>query len=232
VHDSPPGRDAVTLGRLTFRPGTRDGHGAGPGLTTIGRAGLYVPPGLDERPGRLVVLLHGAGGRPDAALRLLQPLADRSGLVLLAPASVGQTWDMIAGRLGPDVRTIDELLAEASSAVPVGSFSIGGFSDGASYALSLGVANGDVFESVLAFSPGFMTTSVRHGMPRCFVSHGVRDAVLPIDMCSRRLVPRLRQAGYDVVYREFDGPHEVPLAIATEAVHWLGQTQSAAGDAG
>jgi predicted esterase len=116
-----------------------------------------------------------------------------------------------------------------SSAVPVGSFSIVGCSDGASYALSLGVANGDVFESVLAFSPGFMTSSVRNGTPRCFVSHGVRDAVLPIDMCSRRLVPRLRQAGYDVVYREFDGPHEAPAAIAAEAVHWLGDTQSAAG---
>jgi predicted esterase len=227
VNDSPPGRDPATLGRLTFRPGTPEGQGAEPGLRTIGTAGLYVPEGLDERPGRLVVLLHGAGGRPDAALRLLQPLADRSGLVLLAPKSVGQTWDMIASRFGPDVRALDELIEDVSSSVPVSSCAIGGFSDGASYALSLGVSNGDVFDSVLAFSPGFMTSSVRNGSPRCFVSHGTRDAVLPIDMCSRRLVPRLRQAGYDVTYREFDGPHEVPASIATEAVRWLGHTANA-----
>jgi predicted esterase len=31
-----------------------------------------------------------------------------------------------------------------------------GFSDGASYALSLGLSNGDLFSHILAFSPGFM----------------------------------------------------------------------------
>ena len=131
---------------------------------------------------------------------------------------------MIAGRFGPDVRALDGLLEAASSTVPVSAYSIGGFSDGASYALSLGLANGDVFESVLAFSPGFMSIGVRNGSPRCFVSHGVRDAVLPIEMCSRRLVPQLRQAGYDVTYQEFDGPHEAPAVIAAEAVRWLEQT--------
>lgn len=31
---------------------------------------------------------------------------------------------------------------------------VGGFSDGASYALSLGLTNGDLFTHVIAFSPG------------------------------------------------------------------------------
>jgi predicted esterase len=35
------------------------------------------------------------------------------------------------------------------------------------------------------------------------VTHGDHDAVLPIDRCSRRLVRRLREAGYGVIYREF-----------------------------
>ena len=53
------------------------------------------------------------------------------------------------------------------------------------------------------------------------MSHGTRDSVLPIDRCSRRLAPVLEQAGYDVLYHEFDGPHRVPADIAREAVDWL-----------
>ena len=48
-----------------------------------------------------------------------------------------------------------------------------GFSDGASYALCLGLLNGDLFTHVIAFSPGFVTDGSRRGKPRVFVSHGV-----------------------------------------------------------
>lgn len=100
---------------------------------------------------------------------------------------------------------------------------ITGFSDGASYALSLGLTNGDLFSRVLAFSPGFAAPADRQGAPRIFISHGTADAVLPIDRCSRRIVPRLEQAGYDVTYVEFDGPHTVPPEIQRAAVDWLAQ---------
>jgi len=35
------------------------------------------------------------------------------------------------------------------------------------------------------------------------------------------VVPRLRQASYDVTYQEFDGPHTVPPEIAQAAVAWF-----------
>jgi predicted esterase len=54
-----------------------------------------------------------------------------------------------------------------------------------------------------------------------FVSHGDADDVLPIDRTSRRIVPDLRDDGYDVTYREFTGPHTIPVEIAREAVDWL-----------
>jgi predicted esterase len=94
---------------------------------------------------------------------------------------------------------------------------IGGFSDGATYALSLGITNGDLFTHVIAFSPGFMVPATQRGEPHVFVSHGTKDQILSIDVCSRRIVRRLRDAGYDVLYREFDGGHTVPAAIAREA---------------
>jgi phospholipase/carboxylesterase len=99
-----------------------------------------------------------------------------------------------------------------------------GFSDGASYALSLGLVNGDLFSRVIAFSPGFVTSGSRRGRPRLFVSHGVEDRVLPIDLCSRRIVRDLRADDYDVRYTEFPGGHTVPGEIAREALRWLAGT--------
>jgi phospholipase/carboxylesterase len=98
---------------------------------------------------------------------------------------------------------------------------VAGFSDGASYALSLGLGNGDLFTHVIAFAPGFMAPEAQVGSPRLFVTHGVGDRILPIDVCSRRLVPRLERAGYDLLYREFDGGHVVPPVLASEAMRWF-----------
>jgi phospholipase/carboxylesterase len=181
---------------------------------------LYAPTGYKAgRPAPVVVLLHGAGGDAHATLGLLRGLADTTGIILLAPTSREYTWDVIVGRYGPDVEAIDHALEETFSRYAVDSarLAIGGFSDGASYALSLGINNGDLFTDVLAFSPGFMAPSMSVGTPRFFVSHGRRDSVLPIERCSRRIVPRLKLAGYEVTYREFDGGHTVPSEIAVEA---------------
>ena len=187
---------------------------------------LYVPAGYGAgRPAPLVLLLHGAGEDARDGLALLRQQADGAGLILLAPSSRGPTWDLILGRgrYGHDVAAIDEALDQtfSSYAVDPGRVAVGGYSDGASYAISLGISNGDLFGHVLAFSPGFMAPAGRVGSPRFFVSHGTRDGWLPIDRTSRRLVPELEGLGYEVRYREFDGPHVVPPAIAQEAVGWL-----------
>ncbi|SCE97187.1 alpha/beta hydrolase [Micromonospora mirobrigensis] len=213
-------------GRLTARPAppvTAGGSGrmplTGPDGEALGLA--YAPAGAGDRPLRLVLLLHGAGGTAEQGLDLLLPLADRHRLLLVAPQSVASSWDLVVEGFGPDVRRIDMLLAAAFQAWPVECVVAGGFSDGASYALSLGLTNGDLFAAVLAFSPGFAAPMVTHGRPRVLVSHGTGDQVLPVDVCSRRLVPRLNTLGYQVDYHEFDGGHEVPTAIRQHAVEWL-----------
>ena len=55
---------------------------------------------------------------------------------------------------------------------------LAGVSDGASYALSLGIGNGDIFSHLMAFSPGFVLPSRVRGKPRVFISHGIRDEVM------------------------------------------------------
>ncbi|MEU7924166.1 phospholipase [Micromonospora sp. NPDC049801] len=182
----------------------------------------YVPePAADGAAYRLVVLLHGAGGSARHGLDLLLAEADAQHLLLIAPQSSATSWDLIAGGLGVDVGHIDALLASAFDGYPVQGVTLGGFSDGASYALSLGLANGDLVDAVLAFSPGFAAPPVVRGRPRIFVSHGVDDPVLPVDVCSRRFVPHLRGIGYDVTYEEFTGGHELPAEIRARATGWL-----------
>jgi phospholipase/carboxylesterase len=66
-----------------------------------------------------------------------------------------------------------------------------------------------------------MVPADQRGEPRIFISHGTNDQVLPIDPCSRRIVPQLERAGYDVIYHEFDGPHTVPADIAKAGVAWF-----------
>ncbi|HET6469510.1 MAG TPA: hypothetical protein VFG43_14145 [Geminicoccaceae bacterium] len=147
----------------------------------------------------------------------------RGGFLVLAPDSRGRSWDVIVGGYGPDVRFIDRALAAVFEryAVDPRHIAIGGFSDGASYALSLGLINGALFTHVLAFSPGFMAPTGVADSPRFFVSHGVRDEVLAIDRTSRRVVPRLRRSGYEVEYREFADGHLVPPELASAAVDWF-----------
>jgi predicted esterase len=185
---------------------------------------LYVPPSYaHERPAPLVVVLHGAGEDARDGLAQLRGQADEVGTMLLALSSRGPTWDFVVGGYGPDVEAIDRALGWTFSryAVDPARVGVGGYSDGASYALSLGISNGDLFTHVLAFSPGFMAPAGRVGSPRIFVSHGTRDGWLPIERCSRRIVPQLTGAGYEVHYREFDGPHVVPPEIGREAVQWF-----------
>lgn len=197
-----------------------------PGVAGAQAAALYVPPGADRESLRLVVMLHGAGGVARSAVSILREEADHHRLLLLAPKSTAATWDVIAGGYGPDVQMLDRLLTEVAAMYPLRGYTIGGFSDGASYALSLGLTNGDVFDSVIAFSPGFQAAELMNGRPRFFVSHGTEDRVLPIDRCSRRIVPALEKTGYHVTYHEFGGGHAVPVAMQRRAVEWLDEAAS------
>lgn len=189
------------------------------------RAGLvYVPTSYRAEEGApLALMLHGAGSDAQGGISPFLDLADEAGLVLLAPESRDRTWDVLVGGYGPDVEFIDQALRQTFDGLAVDAqhLAVGGFSDGASYALSLGFTNGNLFTHVLAFSPGFAEPATRRGEPPVFVSHGTRDEVLPIDRTSRRIVPRLEREGYEVLYREFDGPHTVPEAVASEALGWF-----------
>lgn len=231
---------AVALGtacRATEALQSSDGHlSARPrrGVTTSARsdrlgldpdrdATLHLPANRSDAPLPLLVYLHGATQRGEGMLRRMGPAADEAGVAVLVPDSREMTWDAIRGEYGRDIQFLNRALERVFDTVAVdpSHLAIGGFSDGATYALSLGLINGDLFTHVVANSPGFVIEGRPHGKARFFVSHGTSDQILPIDQCSRQIVPALRRAGFDVTYQEFPGRHEIPAEIAGQAMRWF-----------
>jgi predicted esterase len=205
--------DPVRIGqqKLKLAEGDRDGL-------------LYVPQTYKpDAPTPLVLMFHGAGS---SALNVSYtfPIADELGFIVLAPDSRDEaTWDMLLHGYGEDVEFIGVALRDTYARCNVDRkrMAIAGHSDGASYALSLGLGTGDTFGKIMAFSPGVMQPAEVHGKPKIFISHGLSDPIMPIDVTSRKFVPRLKNLGYDVTYREYEGRHGVTPAVVREGFEWF-----------
>lgn len=190
------------------------------------QAVLYIPAQTGQAL-PLLVLLHGArgqhGGADAAALRY----AVREQVLLLIPEARGTSWDMFRGGYGPDMDFLDQALkwVMRRHEVDADAITLAGFSDGASYALSVGLMNGELFSDILAFSPGCMLPNARCASPRIFISHGTGDAVLAVER-GQSLATQLANEGYQVHYAEFDGGHLVPPAVAEAAFALLGHADT------
>ena len=216
--------------RLTARPGTPE-LTPQVGLSDLGlsprRDGiLYVPESYSpDTPAPLFVGLHGAGGT-SALWESYQARAEERGMILLAPNSRSSyTWDMIArDEVGKDVEFIDAALKHTFDRCRIDPtrVALGGFPDGASYALSIGPSNGDLFTHLVAYSPGYTRSfDPIVGKPAIFISHGTEDTVLSEVNTRTNIVPGFQEDGYDVTYEQFAGAHVVPAAISESALDWF-----------
>jgi phospholipase/carboxylesterase len=222
------------LGRIVV-PANSSAQTASAGLQKLsGRNGLLYIPKDHAEPLPLLILLHKAGGSPSewfGGSGSYVPCADKGRFIILAPQSPGQSWGTGPKKWGYDYLAINRALEEAFArcAIDRNRLAIGGFSDGASYALSLGLANGDVFSNIIAFSPGFIVRVQARGrsgpngveVPLVYIAHGQSDNVLPIASTSRIFVSSLRKNGYNVEFREFSGGHHLSRQVADQAMSWL-----------
>jgi len=191
------------------------------GLAADRDAWIFVPSATATK---LIVGLHGATGAGERFMKRMQSEAEAIDAIVIAPSSRGGTWDAImTGGFGDDVPLIDRALAYVFERAPIdrNHVCVAGFSDGATYALSLGLTNGDLFTHVIAYSPGFIVSPEQRGRPRVFISHGTEDDILPIERCGRPIANRLSLAGYTVHFREFDGGHSTPPDVVSESMKWF-----------
>jgi len=226
------GPGLANSGRLTARPRSNiKTNGTGKITLDLGHNRnpiLHIPPTSNAASLPLLLMLHGATQSADDMFWYLNTTPDEAGIVVLAPNARDTTWDGIGGSFGEDVDQLNRALERVFETVAIdpARIAIGGFSDGASYGLSLGLINGDLFSRVAAFSPGFLISGTPHGNPQIYISHGTHDHILPIDRCGRRIAAGLIANGYDVEFSEFNGDHEIPPAIAREAMMWLAAPRS------
>jgi phospholipase/carboxylesterase len=216
--------DPFITARVTAPTGTTSLGLTVPLSTLTAEAFLYVPTGYQaSTPAPLVLMLHGEGQTAFNAISLFQPHADAAGLVLLSVDSVGRTWDIFALDIyGPDLTFMNDALTAAFKIVNVdpARIAVEGFSDGASYALTLGRTNGDFFSHVISFSATLVPRNSPSGKPKFFLSHGLSDPAT-ITQIGDVLDAELLADGYDVDYVRFDGVHEVPDSVVQQAIAWL-----------
>ena len=200
-----------------------------------GRNGLLYVPSSHAEPLPLLILLHKFGGSPKewfAGHASFAPYAEKGHFIILTPESPGVSWGTGPKDWGSDYAAINRALEEAFARCSIdrNRLAIGGFSDGASYALSLGLANGDVFGYIVAFSPGFIVKAHARGrmgrnneveIPLVYIAHGTADSVLPIASTSRIFASSLRKNGYTVEFQEFSGSHHLSRQVTDQAMAWL-----------
>ena len=208
------------------------------GYMRIGRRGIAFLP--DRKAGEalpLLVLFHGAGSTAQDMMRVLIPEAAARGLALLAVQSEAQTWDLITRHFatgeatllrsnevlpGGDRRSADAAIALLKTQATIDPARVGalGFSDGASYALSIGAAEPSRFSFVAGFSPAFalIPDGKDDSGQRIFIAHGRQDTVLPFRQSRDAICPDFYHSGRVVRFRAFDGDHVISRAVLHEAL--------------
>lgn len=191
----------------------------------------YVPASAGPHPA-LLVLLHGAGHRQLEMVQHFEAEADRHGIVLLAPDSQGITWDAVERAEGPpevdsplagklahrfgrsrDSDRVETAIANLAKIVPIDRTRtvLAGFSDGATFALAMGLSRDYDFSAVIAWSPGIAIRTEDPARGRkVFVSHGYSDPLLKFAVTCADIVPLLKTEGADVTFLAFDGGHDAP----------------------
>ena len=184
---------------------------------------LYVP--KKYKPGvamPVLMMLHGFNGNGQSA-RGMFPLAEEFGVIIIAPESRDITWGTAIPGFDDDVRYLGPAYRHVASILDfdLTRVALGGVSDGAGYALGMGLAYGNTFNHIIVLAGGLMFPFRRQGKPRLFFAHGTGDTQMPIDVTARKFVPQLKKEGYDVTYHEYDGGHRVPPAEIREAFKWF-----------
>lgn len=220
--------DLSSVGRLSVRFAKPTKSGKVGEIVPLGLGGardgvVYAAPDADRVSRPLLLLLHGATGSGEWSLRRMQSQITMPGVVVVAPDSRGPTWDLVRGGVGPDVHFIDDALRAVFDRYPIdrARVCVAGHSDGASYALTIGLTNGDLFPQVMAFSAGFLAVKAPSKVkPRVFLAHGREDEILSFETSGKHIATLLERSGYVVTFRAFDGTHALKPEIVREAMQW------------
>ncbi len=198
-------------------------HGAARGV-------LLTPEAIDpRRQYPLFTLFHGAGRMEDFFIRSCEDQPDRRDALFFIPISVGPTWDLITGdEAQPDVDFLRYAWDLIYRRYPIERErqALIGFSDGASYALSIGLSNPGFFDALLCWAAGFVVVD-RNGfdaeapMPPVYIEYGTHDQLFDFERIALPMKDDLERAGCAVTFSVDEGGRHMPSgSFLDEALDW------------
>jgi phospholipase/carboxylesterase len=220
--------------RAVHAPPTADAGDApaGIGRVTHGEqlAWIVTPPVIE--PGHaypLVVVLHGAGRQDELIVRGLERERERRRAIFVVPRSLAPTWDLIAGGDGVDLAFLDGVLQSVYARFRVDGSrqALVGYSDGASYALAIGLSNPRLFAAVMAWAAGFLAIDAQNlrpddPKPRVFLEYGTHDQLFPFEQVAVPMRDTLARLGYPLEFRVDEGGIHWPRPdFLPDALDWF-----------
>ena len=224
--------------RLSAHPAQGVADALPEGVSPVGKSAFaYRPTGLTGAAPGLLLLFHGAGGDARRFVERFTGEADRRRLILLSIQSIDNTWDLVLrnsrdrwsiGRASPvhatgaDGRRVNAALRQLFAQIAIDPKRVvaAGFSDGASYALSLGLDNDQLFSGIVALAPGFVAEGTATTRQRIAIAHGRSDRILSYAN-AERIASDLRNRGMPVIFIPFDGDHMVESGSLAAALDFV-----------
>jgi len=208
---------------------------------------LLTPEIIDpERRYPLITVLHGAGRQDELLSKSYRNEAESRQALFLIPRSRHPTWDLIheaqsAPTPGADARGTErtgsrqdlDFLEYAYDLIyrryPIDAArqALIGYSDGASYALSVGISNPDLFRAVMAWAAGFVAVDAREvsendPRPAVLLEYGTHDELFPFERVAVPMRRGLEQMGCPVTFRVDEGGRHWPSGdFQPDALDWF-----------
>jgi phospholipase/carboxylesterase len=212
-----PGRASAGGGVVTISNGPTQGY-------------ILLPDVVDpDRSYPLLTVLHGAGRQDEMLVRAYRDEPERRQAAFFIPRSTSPTWDLIVGEDRCDLDFLEHAYAEIYRRVPVDHArqALIGYSDGASYALAIGLSNPRLFSAIMGWAAGFVVfdpagIAPDDPKPRILLEHGTHDPVFPLEQIAVRNCAILRQLGYEVELRvDEGGVHWPSRSFQSAALDWF-----------
>ena len=194
------------------------------------RAVLLTPAEMDPaKRYPLITVLHGAGRQDEMLVKACRDQPEARDALFLVPRSLLPTWDLIASAERPDLDFLEYAYDLIYRRYPVDPDrqALLGYSDGASYALSVGLSNPRIFRAVMGWAAGFIALAPAFDpdaapKPAVLLEYGTHDELFPFDRVALPMRENLRRAGYTVEFRVDQGGKHWPSAdFLPEALDWF-----------
>ncbi|MEE2674641.1 MAG: hypothetical protein VX466_12650 [Myxococcota bacterium] len=199
-----------------------------------GAAILLTPDEIDpDRRYPLFTVLHGAGRQDEMLAKGYGGEPEKRQAFFLIPRSVEPTWDLIASSERADLDFLEYAYDLVYRRYPIDPLqqALIGYSDGASYALSVGLCNAAMYSALMVWAAGFLVLDpptaerFREGVPeprpRIYLEYGTHDELFDFQTVALPMRDNLEKSGFDVTFSVDEGGRHWPSgSFQTEALDW------------